>query len=144
MSVLNEILAVKRDEIARGKREWTASALEAAASDAAPVRPFARALRGAAGCAVIAEIKKASPSKGIIREEFDPDWLARAYEGGGATCLSVLTDERFFLGGIGHLRKAREATSLPVLRKDFNIDPWQVVQSRSIGADCILDHSGCR
>ena len=138
MSVLNEILAVKREEIARGKREWSASALEAAANDAAPVRPFAQALRGAAGCAVIAEIKKASPSKGIIREEFDPAWLARAYEGGGATCLSVLTDERFFLGAVGHLREARKASSLPVLRKDFNIDPWQVVHSRSIGADCIL------
>ena len=138
MSVLHDILSVKREEVARGKRAFSASALEAAARGAPPVRPFADALRSAPGCAVIAEIKKASPSKGIIREDFDPAWIARSYQSGGAACLSVLTDQRFFLGHADHLRDAHEAVSLPVLRKDFNVDPWQVTEARSLGADCIL------
>ena len=138
MSVLLDILSVKREEVARGKQALSASALDAAARSAPPVRPFAGALRDAPGCAVIAEIKKASPSKGIIRKDFDPDLIARSYEAGGAACLSVLTDQEFFLGHADHLREARRATSLPVLRKDFNVDPWQVTEARSLGADCIL------
>ena len=138
MSVLHDILSVKREEVTRGKRARSASALDAEASSAPAVRPFADALRSASGCAVIAEIKKASPSKGIIREDFEPARIARSYQAGGAACLSVLTDQEFFLGHADHLREARGAASLPVLRKDFNVDPWQVTEARSLGADCIL------
>lgn len=138
MSVLTAILASKREEVARGKRKHAVSALEERAASAPPVRPFALALHAAPGCAVIAEVKKASPSRGVIRADFDPATLARAYEAGGAACLSVLTDGPFFLGCTSHLPEARAATALPALRKDFMIDPWQVPESRALGADCIL------
>ncbi|MBT0962472.1 indole-3-glycerol phosphate synthase TrpC [Denitromonas iodatirespirans] len=139
--ILDKILAVKRDEVVAGKRHQSQAQIEQAAREAAPVRDFTGALRAriAAGqSAVIAEIKKASPSKGVIRADFRPDEIARAYEAGGAACLSVLTDEDFFLGHADYLRAARAACKLPVLRKDFMVDPWQVFEARAMGADAIL------
>ena len=139
--ILDKILAVKRDEVVAGKRRQPQAQVEQAAREAAPVRDFTGALRAklAAGqSAVIAEIKKASPSKGVIRADFRPDEIARAYEAGGAACLSVLTDEAFFQGHADYLRAARAACKLPVLRKDFMVDPWQVFEARAMGADAIL------
>ncbi len=138
MSILDDILSAKRQEVVRGRRVKPVSAMEEAAREAPPVRPFIDALVAAPGCGVIAEVKKASPSKGLIRRDFDPAFLARRYEAGGARCLSVLTDVQFFRGGPGDLVAARDACSLPALRKDFLVDPWQVIQSRAFGADCIL------
>jgi indole-3-glycerol phosphate synthase len=139
--VLDRICADKRAHVARAKAAIPEAALVASLTAAPPVRPFAAALEqhlAAGRYGLIAEIKKASPSAGLIRADFDPAELARAYAAGGATCLSVLTDIPYFQGSDDDLRTARNAASLPVLRKDFVLDPYQIVESRHIGADCVL------
>ena len=139
--ILNRILATKKDEVATARSRVSLSELKAQARDAGPTRDFVGAIetRIAAGqAAVIAEIKKASPSKGVIRADFDPAEIAESYARGGATCLSVLTDRDYFQGAPAYLQAARAACSLPVLRKDFMIDPYQVYEARAMGADCIL------
>ncbi len=139
--ILQTILTRKTEEVAARRKRVSLETLRDAAGAADPPRGFLAALRGrvAAGqAAVIAEIKKASPSKGVLRELFEPAAIARSYERGGASCLSVLTDVDFFQGHDEYLRQARAACALPVLRKDFVIEPYQVFEARALGADCIL------
>ena len=145
-NVLTEICDRKRVHVAERKREMPLPTLLMRIDNAPPPRGFADSLArkiAAGNYGLIAEIKKASPSKGLIRANFDPPALARAYEAGGATCLSVLTDEPYFQGSDDYLIAAREATSLPVLRKDFIVDKYQVLESRALGADCILLIMAC-
>lgn len=139
--VLKRILARKAEIVAERSAGLTLRAFRARVEEAPPVRGFAEALEraiAAGDAGVIAEIKRASPSRGVIREVYDPASIARQYEAGGAACLSVLTDEDFFQGADEHLQAARAACSLPVLRKDFVIDPYQVYEARALGADCVL------
>lgn len=138
MSVLERIIAYKRDEVAARKAATSPDAIDGAIRRQTQPRGFARALRNGERPALIAEIKKASPSKGLIREDFDPPELAQDYADGGATCLSVLTDAPSFQGHEEFLIAARKACALPVLRKDFMIDEWQIAESRAIGADAVL------
>ncbi|MBL7250359.1 indole-3-glycerol phosphate synthase TrpC [Alloalcanivorax marinus] len=140
-NILDRIIERKRAEIHAGQQHYTIGDFEAMAKNQGKARGFAAALYRSVAerrPAVIAEIKKASPSKGVIREDFDPVDIARRYEEAGASALSVLTDEEFFQGHEDYLRAARNAVRLPVLRKDFMIDPWQIFQSRAMGADAVL------
>jgi indole-3-glycerol phosphate synthase len=140
-TILRRILARKAEEVAARRAALPLAQLERRGREQGPPREFYRALAqrtAAAEPAVIAEIKKASPSKGVIREDFRPAQIAGSYQRGGATCLSVLTDRDFFQGGDDCLEEARAACDLPVLRKDFTIDPYQVVEARAIGADAVL------
>lgn len=139
--ILQAILARKHEEVAERRGRVDEATLQARLATAPPVRGFAGALRQKAAegkAAVIAEIKKASPSKGVIRADFDPTTIAAGYQQGGAACLSVLTDTDFFQGADAYLQQARAACTLPVLRKDFVVDPYQVLEARVLGADCIL------
>jgi indole-3-glycerol phosphate synthase len=139
--ILQRILATKRAEVAAWQAAVPAPEMTARARAAAPPRDFVGAIRArlAMGApAVIAEAKRASPSRGLLREDYDPAAIARSYEAAGAACLSVLTDRDFFRGAPEHLVAARAACALPVLRKDFVIDPWQLAEARALGADCIL------
>ena len=139
--ILEKILSVKREEVALAKRRVPLDTLSRQAREADAPRDFVGAIRAkieAGRAAVIAEVKKASPSKGVLREDFDPAAIARTYASHGAACLSVLTDRQFFQGAPEYLAQARAASGLPVLRKDFMIDPYQVVEARAMGADCIL------
>ncbi|HKF72215.1 MAG TPA: indole-3-glycerol phosphate synthase TrpC [Stellaceae bacterium] len=139
--VLKRICETKRQEVARAKAERPLGEVERAARTATPPRGFLAALKrasGAGGYGLVAEIKRASPSAGLIRPDFDPARLARAYSRGGATCLSVLTDAPYFQGRPEYLAAARDAVTLPALRKDFMLDPYQITESRALGADCVL------
>ena len=139
-SILHDILQTKSREVAAGKAQVSTAELLAELRDCPPVRGFEKQLRAklAHGPSIIAEVKKASPSAGVIREDFQPDQIALSYESAGAACLSVLTDRDYFQGCDEYLQTARNACQLPVLRKDFMIDPWQILHSRVLGADCIL------
>jgi indole-3-glycerol phosphate synthase len=139
--ILQKILARKAGEVAERQARLPLAELRHRAADADPVRGFAASLQAAIAAGrpgVIAEVKKASPSKGVIRPDFHPADIARSYEAGGAACLSVLTDVDFFQGADAYLQQARAACALPVLRKDFTVDPYQVVEARALGADCVL------
>ncbi|HQO16719.1 MAG TPA: indole-3-glycerol phosphate synthase TrpC, partial [Methylotenera sp.] len=139
--ILNKILATKQQEVAKSKAAASLDQLQKQAEAQSDPRDFVGAIHAkvvANKPAVIAEIKKASPSKGVIRENFNPAEIAKSYEKGGAACLSVLTDVEYFQGSAEYLKQARKACKLPVLRKDFIIDPYQVFEARAMGADCIL------
>jgi indole-3-glycerol phosphate synthase len=137
-TILDTIVASKRREVAAAKERLSERELERRLADAPPVRPFRAALTTSDRVAVIAEVKKASPSAGVLRSDFDPVAIARAYAGHGAVCLSVLTDEPFFQGHLGYLTAIREAVGLPLLRKDFIFDRYQLVEARAAGADAVL------
>ena len=144
--ILQKLVEVKRDEIAAARRQRDALSLRRDAEQLGGLRDFEASLRNkvtAGSAAVIAEVKKASPSKGVLRADFRPADIARSYEAGGAACLSVLTDVQFFQGSVAYLQQARAACALPVIRKDFIVDAYQVDEARAMGADCILLIAAC-
>jgi indole-3-glycerol phosphate synthase len=142
-NVLDRIVAHKRTEIEQARSAVSEVELTARLADVPPVRDFVAAIRNAPGIGLIAEVKKASPSAGLIREDFDPVEIARIYESSGATCLSVLTDEHFFQGHLDFLRAIRAEVSIPVMRKEFVLDRYQVLEARAAGADCVLLIAEC-
>jgi indole-3-glycerol phosphate synthase len=142
-TILDKIVATKRSDIERARAAVPIAELRAALKDAPPVRDFFAPLAAAGPIKLIAEVKKASPSKGVIRVDFDPVAIARTYEAHGASCLSVLTDEPFFQGSLDYLRQVRRAVSIPVLRKDFILDSYQLVEARAAGADAVLLIAEC-
>jgi indole-3-glycerol phosphate synthase len=143
-NILDKIIDRKQAEIESAKRERPLESLQEQLSSAPPVRDFVASIAASKqDIAVIAEVKKASPSAGLIRDDFDPVSIARTYEARGAACVSVLTDEEFFQGSLDHMRTARDAVSLPVLRKDFVLDRYQVLEARVAGADCVLLIAEC-
>jgi indole-3-glycerol phosphate synthase len=142
-TILDRIVATKRREVEEARRVRPLEAVREAAAAAAPTRDFFQALAADGPIKLIAEVKKASPSKGVIRPDFDPVAIALAYAQGGATCLSVLTDESYFQGHLDYLRSIREAVSLPLLRKDFILDPYQLYEARAAGADAVLLIAEC-
>ncbi len=141
--ILDEIVAVKRRHIERTRSEWSERAVRDAAAAAAPPRNFAARLRRSGKIQLIAEVKKASPSAGIIRADFDPVAIARTYESHGAACISVLTDAPYFQGSLDDLRQVRSAVAVPVLRKDFILEPYQLFEARAAGADAVLLIAEC-
>lgn len=142
-TILDKIVATKRDEILRAKSLRAEAELRAAIADAPPVRDFFHVLAGGGAIKLIAEVKKASPSKGLIREDFHPVEIAEAYEANGASCISVLTDRQYFQGSLEYLRDVRQAVSVPVLRKDFILDTYQLLEARAAGADAVLLIAEC-
>ena len=142
-TILDEIVAAKWEEIARAKVKLPADELQRAIQDAPPVRDFFAPLAVGGSIKLIAEVKKASPSQGVIRQDFDPVQIALAYEAAGATCLSVLTDEPYFQGSLDYLRQIRAAVNLPLLRKDFILDSYQLLEARAAGADAVLLIAEC-
>ena len=142
-NILDEIVAHKQGEIETAKEKWPADQLERQLSEAPAVRDFVAALTGSEEIGLIAEVKKASPSAGLIRENFDAVAIAEVYEQHGASCISVLTDENFFQGRLDDLKAVRQAVSIPILRKDFILDPYQLLEARAAGADCVLLIAEC-
>jgi indole-3-glycerol phosphate synthase len=142
-TILDQIVATKRQEIARAKQQVTEAELRNALTGAPPVRSFFAALAGGPPIRLIAEVKKASPSKGVIRADFDPVAIARTYEQAGASCISVLTDESYFQGSLDYLRQIRQAVDIPLLRKDFILDWYQLLEARAAGADAVLLIAEC-
>ena len=142
-TILDQIVAAKRDEVARAKAQTPEAALRAALADAPPPRDFYAALAAGPPIRLIAEVKRASPSRGLIRADFDPAAIAREYQRHGASCISVLTDGPYFQGSLDDLRQVRAAVALPVLRKDFVMDAYQVIEARAAGADAVLLIAEC-
>jgi indole-3-glycerol phosphate synthase len=141
--ILDEIVAYKKEELAESKRDASLADQKKRAADAGPLRGFEAALTTTGGIKLIAEVKKASPSKGVIREDFDPVRIAATYQEAGATCLSVLTEKKYFQGSLEYLGAIRRAVGLPLLRKDFIVDEYQVFEARAAGADAILLIAAC-
>ena len=141
--ILDDIIAYKKEELASTKRRTPLADIKSRAADREPTRGFGIALAGCEEIRLIAEVKKASPSKGVIREDFDPIAIARVYESAGASCISVLTEQRFFQGRLEYLDAIRKAVALPLLRKDFIIDPYQIIEARAAGADAVLLIAAC-
>lgn len=142
-NILEEIIDFKRTEVSQAKEARPFEGLVAQLNAAPPVRNFVDSLKAHAPVGMIAEVKKASPSAGLIREDFHPVEIAQTYERSGAACISVLTDEKFFQGHLNYLKEVREAVTIPVLRKDFVIDPYQILEARVAGADCVLLIAEC-
>jgi len=141
--ILDDIIAYKKEELAETKRKTPLSEIKVRMADSVPTRGFGKALATGAGIKLIAEVKKASPSKGVIREDFDPDKIADIYQESGAACLSVLTEKQFFQGDLAYLGRIRAHVDLPLLRKDFIIDEYQIHEARAFGADAILLIAAC-